>query len=332
MVARDEQGRVTLRAVRLDESLRIDGRRDEDIYTRVPSIGGFVQQEPSEGEPPTQDTNIWVFFDDTTFYFSVRNWDSEPERIVAKEMRRGNLGIARDDTITLTLDTFYDRRNGYYFETNVLGGVYEALVTDERSENEDWDTAWETRSALFDGGWSIEMAIPFKSLRYPGDGPQVGIWKFSSSATLVGLETPSASTNLELPPYGISTVMTDHAATPAFTNTLKGDAGIDIKYGLTKGLTADLTYNTDFAQVEVDEMQVNLTRFGLFFPEKRSFFLEGRDIFYFGGAGPRFSSLPSGDAPLLFFSRRIGLNEGQPIPILGGGRVTGRAGRYAVGL
>jgi len=360
MVARDEQGRVTLRAVRLDESLRIDGRLDEGIYAAVPSIGGFVQQEPSEGEPPTQNTDIWVFFDDTTFYFSVRCWDSEPERIVAKEMRRGNLGIARDDTITLTLDTFYDRRNGYYFETNVLGGVYEALVTDERSENEDWDTAWETRSAFFDGGWSIEMAIPFKSLRYPGDGPQVwginvrrkliryeeisllspipasygriGIWKFSSSATLVGLETPSSSTNLELKPYGISTVMTDHAATPSFTNTLKGDAGIDIKYGLTKGLTADFTYNTDFAQVEVDEMQVNLTRFGLFFPEKRSFFLEGRDIFYFGGAGPSFSSLPSGDAPLLFFSRRIGLNEGQPIPILGGGRVTGRAGPYAVGL
>ena len=360
MVARDEQGRVTLRAVRLEEPLRLDGRLDEGTYAAVPGVGDFVQQDPDEGEPPTQPTEIWVFFDDTTFYFSARCWDSEPERIVAKEMRRGNVGVARDDSITLTLDTFYDRRNGYYFETNTLGGLYDALVTDERAENFDWDTAWETKSARFEGGWTLEMAIPFKSLRYSQGGPQiwginvrrkliryeeisllspipasygrVGIWKFSSAATLVGLETPARSVNLELKPYGISTVATDYAATPITGNVLTGDAGLDIKYGLTKGLTADLTYNTDFAQVEVDEMQVNLTRFGLFFPEKRSFFLEGRDIFAFGGAGPRFSGLPAGDAPLLFFSRQIGLNEGRAIPILGGGRVTGRAGPYSIGL
>ena len=114
-----------------------------------------------------------MLFDDTTFYLSVRCWDTEPERIVAKEMRRGSVGIPRDDWITLALDTFYDRRNGFYFETNMLGGIYDALVTDERSENPDWDTVWETRSAQFDGGWSLEMAVPFKSLRYPHGGPQV---------------------------------------------------------------------------------------------------------------------------------------------------------------
>ena len=362
MVARDEQGRVTMRAVRLDEDepFILDGRLDEALYQRVPGIGDFVQQEPDEGAVPTQLTEIWVLFDDTTFYLSVRCWDTEPERIVAKEMRRGSVGVARDDSITLTLDTFYDRRNGFYFETNVLGGLYEALVTDERAENPDWDTVWDTRSARFDGGWSLEMAIPFKSLRYPQGGPQVwginirrkllryeelsylspvpasygrvGVWKFSSAATLVGLEAPAESTNLEVKPYGISTVSTDLAETPALRNDLTGDAGLDVKYGLTKGLIADFTYNTDFAQVEVDEAQVNLTRFSLFFPEKRPFFLEGRDIFAFGGAGPRFSGLPSGDTPLLFFSRRIGLSEGQEVPILGGGRVTGRAGPYTVGL
>ena len=362
VVARDEQGRVTLRAVRLDEDepLSIDGELNETVYARVPAIGDFVQQEPDEGARPTQDTEIWVLFDDTTFYLSVRCWDTEPERIVAKEMRRGNSGVSRDDSITLTLDTFYDRRNGFYFETNMLGGFYEALVTDERAENSDWDTVWETRSARFDGGWSLELAIPFKSLRYPQGGPQVwginvrrkllryeelsylspvpasygriGIWKFSSAATLVGLEAPVESTNLELKPYGISTVSTDLAETPAFRNDVTGDGGLDVKYGLTKGLIADLTYNTDFAQVEVDEAQVNLTRFSLFFPEKRSFFLEGRDIFAFGGAGPRSSRLPSGDTPLLFFSRRIGLSEDREVPILGGGRVTGRAGPYTIGL
>ncbi|HAK54774.1 MAG TPA: hypothetical protein DCP38_04730, partial [Acidobacteria bacterium] len=167
MVARDDEGRTTMRAVRLDEDapLQIDGRLDESIYTEVAGVGGFVQQEPDEGAPPTQPTEIWVFFDDTTFYLSVRNWDSEPERIVAREMRRGNVGVASDDSITLTLDTFYDRRNGFYFETNSLGGLYDALVTDERAENPDWDTVWETQSARFDGGWSLEMAIPFKSLR-----------------------------------------------------------------------------------------------------------------------------------------------------------------------
>ena len=361
IVARDELGRVTLRAVRLDEDepLILDGRLDEALYQRVPGIGDFVQQEPDEGARPTQDTEIWVLFDDTTFYLSVRCWDTEPERIVAKEMR-SNSRVSQDDSITLTLDTFYDRRNGFYFETNMLGGFYEALVTDERAENSDWDTVWETRSARFDGGWSLELAIPFKSLRYPQGGPQVwginvrrkllryeelsylspvpasygriGVWKFSSAATLVGLEAPVESINLELKPYGISTVSTDLAETPAFRNDLTGDGGFDVKYGLTKGLIADLTYNTDFAQVEVDEARVNLTRFSLFFPEKRSFFLEGRDIFAFGGAGSTSRRLSSGDTPLLFFSRRIGLSEDREVPILGGGRVTGRAGPYTIGL
>ena len=301
-----------------------------------------------------------MLFDERTFYLSAKCWDTEPDWIVAKEMRRGNSAVSRDDSITLTLDTFYDRRNGFYFQTSTLGAVYDALVTDERSENMDWDTVWETRSSRFEGGWSLEIAIPFKSLRYPRGGAQiwginvrrtvprneeldylslvpalygrVGIWKFSSAATLVGLETPEESLNLELKPYAISTLTTDRTATPAVSNDLSGDVGFDVKYGLTKGLIADVTYNTDFAQVEVDEQQVNLTRFSLFFPEKRPFFLEGQDIFAFGGAGPSFGSQTAGDTPIMFFSRQIGLSGGRAIPIVGGGRVTGRAGAYSVGL
>jgi hypothetical protein len=362
VVARDERGRVTVRAVRLAEPLVIDGRLDDAAYTQVPSIGDFVQQEPREGEPASEKTEIWVLFDERTFYLSARCWDSEPDRIVAKELRRGNTAVSRDDSITLTLDTFYDRRNGFYFQTNTLGAVYEALVTDERSENADWDTVWDTRSARFDGGWSVEIAIPFKSLRYPRGGAQIwglnvrrtvprneeldylslvpasygriGIWKFSSAATLVGLETPAQSVNFELKPYGISTLTTDRAATPTVLNDLAGDAGFDVKYGLTKGLIADFTYNTDFAQVEVDETQVNLTRFSLFFPEKRPFFLEGQDIFAFGGVTQSLTGGggASGDTPILFFSRQIGLTGSESVPILAGGRVTGRAGAYSVGL
>ena len=360
MVSRDGQGRATIRAVRLDAPLVVDGRLDDRVYDTVPAVSGFIQQEPVEGEPATEPTEVWVFFDDQNVYISARCWDSQPWRIVTNELRRGNVGIARGDNLTVVLDTFYDRRNGYFFQTNPMGGVYDSLVTDERTENIDWDTVWDVQSARFDEGWSVEIAIPFKSLRYKGGGEQVwginfrrivewknemsylnpalasyarvAIMKFSSAATLVGLEAPSSSTNLELKPYGISTVTTDTASTPALSTDVTGDGGFDVKYGLTRGLVADFTYNTDFAQVEVDEQQVNLTRFNLFFPEKRQFFLEGRDIFSFGGTSPRFSGLtPAGDAPIVFFSRRIGLSEGRPISIIGGGRVTGRAGPYTIG-
>ncbi len=360
VVSRDSDGRVTLRALRLVEPLLVDGRLEDPVYRRVPAVGNFIQQEPLEGQPATEQTDVWILFDDKNLYVAARCWDSQPRRIVSNELRRGHVGISRGDNFTVVLDTFYDRRNGFFFQTNPLGGVYDSLVTDERNENIDWDTVWDTQSARFDDGWSVEMAIPFKSLRYKQGGNQVwginirrivqwknemsylnpvpasygrvGIMKFSSAATLVGLEPPARSMNLELKPYGISRVMTDTAASPAVSNDVTGDAGFDLKYGLTRSLIADFTYNTDFAHVEVDEAQVNLTRFSLFFPEKRQFFLEGRDIFRFGDAGPRFSGLSAvGNAPIIFFSRRIGLSEGQAIPILGGGRLTGRAGPYTIG-
>jgi len=360
VVSRDDQGRVTIRAVRLEESLHVDGHLDESIYANVATVSDFLQQEPQEGEPSTEKTEFWVFFDDEIFYLAARVWDSDMANLVTRELRRGNSGIAQDDSITLTLDTFYDRRNGYYFQTNSLGGIYDALIADERSENVDWDTVYRTKSARFDWGWSMELAIPFKSLRYPGSGEQiwgmnvrrtmprqnelaylspppasygrVGIWKLSSAATLVGLEAPDHSINLELKPYGIANLMTDTTVSPALDNDFTRNGGFDLKYGLTRGLVADFTYQTDFAQVEVDDAQVNLTRFSLYFPEKRQFFLEGQDLFSFGGAGPRFSGTPPGDTPVLFFSRRIGLSDGTPVPIIGGGRVTGRIGPYSVGL
>jgi hypothetical protein len=234
----------------------------------------------------------------------------------------------------------------------------------------DWNPIWVIRSALFDGGWSIEMAIPFKSLRYrPGREQVWGIqmrrtvlrkneWNFiralpisvggrgatgsfrvSMYATLVGIEAPPPSRNLEVKPYGIAGSRTDLTRDPQISNEGYAAVGLDVKYGLTENLTADLTVNTDFAQVEVDEQQVNLTRFSLFFPEKREFFLESRGIFDFGvggigggGGGGGGGGRGGGSAPRLFYSRNIGLENGETVPILAGGRVTGKVGSFDVGL
>ena len=377
VVSRDGNGRVTMRAVRIDEPIVIDGRLDERAYSAVPAVSDFVQQEPVEGAPATEKTEVWLFFDRQNIYVSARMWDTHPERIMARELRRDNRGILMDDHFAVALDTFYDQRNGFYFQTNGVGGLRDGLVIEERALNFDWNTVWFVRSGRFEHGWVTEMAIPFKSLRYRPGGEQVwGVnfrrnvrWKneashltrvptsmggagparFSSEATLVGIEPPEATRNLELKPYGIASLTTDRLATSAFSNKPEGNFGGEMKYGVTKGLTLDLTYNTDFAQVEADDQQVNLTRFTLFFPEKREFFLENQGVFEFGGVRSSLSSTEVGiagsyasggfgrfriptEAPIMFFSRSIGLNGGRLIPITGGARLTGRAGKYTVGL
>ena len=359
-VARDGQGRVTIRATHLPAPLRVDGQLDEGPYSTVEPIGDFIQLEPTEGALATELTDVWIFFDDDSLYISGRCWDSAPEaRWILNEMRRDGADIYRDENFTVVLDTFYDRRNGYFFQVNPIGGLFDAQITDG-AENSDWNPVWDVRTGRFEGGWTFEMVIPFRSLRYQPGKAQVwgvnfrrfvqwknefsfvvpmpasfgfaGIYQFSLGGTLVGLEAPPGGKNLEIKPYGISGVTTDRRATPPISDALDGDLGLDVKYGVTQNLTADFTYNTDFAQVEVDEQQVNLTRFSLFFPEKREFFLEGRGIFEFGGARQGFRGVGSGDTPFLFFSRRIGLSQGRAVPILGGARLTGKVGRYTIGL
>jgi len=362
VVSRDAEGRVTVRAVRLAEALVIDGLLREPAYSQVPAISDFVQQEPHEGEPATESTELWIFFDATNLYIAVRCLDSQPDRIIANEMRRDGNNVFQNDNLQLVIDTFYDRRSGFSFQTNALGMLRDQEVSDERTFNNDWNTVWDVKGARTDEGWSVEFVIPFKSLRYRASGPQTwginmqrrvpwknersylsgvpasyggrGIYKLSSAATLVGLELPPQGHNLEIKPYGISAVTTNRQATPVVSNDLTGDTGFDVKYGLTKSLTADFTYNTDFAQVEEDEQQVNLTRFSLFFPEKRDFFLEGQGIFGFGPPAREggFSGSASTLMPVVFFSRQIGLSEDHEVPILAGARMTGRAGRNTLGL
>ena len=366
---RDEEGRVTMRAVRIDTPLTLDGKLDEEVYTRVAPVNGFIQQEPRGGQKATEDTDVWVFFDDNNLYVVGRMWDSEPDRLVANELRRDNRNIGQNDSFSVSLDTFYDRRSGYYFQTNSLGGIRDAIVADERvGNNFDWNTVWDTRAAHFEHGWTSEMVIPFKSLRYRKGRNQVwsinirrvvrwknetsflspvpaayggpGATRFNVAGTLVGVEVPSKSRNLEVKPYVIGGITTNTLASPAVNNDPNGDFGVDGKYGVTKSLTFDFTYNTDFAQVEEDEQQVNLTRFSQFFPERRDFFLEGQGLFEFasvrsrggGGGGGEGGQTAPNETPLLFFSRRIGLQGGTPTPIRAGARLTGRVGRFSVGL
>jgi hypothetical protein len=347
-------------AVRARLAPRLDGRLDDPIYAETAPITGFVQQEPFEFAPATEKTEAWIFFDDDQVYVSARCWESQPSRRVANEMRRDTSQLRQNDTFGVLFDTFHDRRNGYIFYANAIGGFADSQVTDEGPPNADWNTVWTVRTADFEGGWTIEMAIPFKSLRYGPGREQTwgvnlrrvvrwknewsylaqvpralttfrGILKVSSAGTLTGLEAPVGNRLVELKPYALSGLSTDRTVVPPVDQDLEGRVGGDFKYGLTQNVTADLTVNTDFAQVEVDEQQVNLTRFNLFFPEKRDFFLEGAGTFAFAGRASAGLAAGSGDTPYLFFSRRIGLDAGGEVPLLAGGRLTGKQGRTTVG-
>ena len=375
VVVRDDQGGVTVRAIKLVTGLRLDGLLDEPLYGCVGAITAFVQLMPDEGALASEKTEAWIAFDAEHIYVSARLWDSAPPAAwVANEMRRDTPQLRDNDSFWVAFDTFHDRRNGVAFFTNALGGLGDFAITNEGNPNSDWNPVWDVRTGRFEGGWTLEMEIPFKSLRYrpgpvqewgvqlrrtirrknelvfltplPISAGRTGIFRVSQAGTLVGLEAPAGGNNLEIKPYGIAGLTTDLAAAPPRRHAGEGAGGLDVKYGLTQNLTADLTYNTDFAQVEVDEQQVNLTRFSLFFPEKREFFLEGQGIFNFArgaadggrrntglrqeGGGNR-RSQGAGNAPTLFYSRRIGLEEGTIVPIVGGGRVTGKVGPFDVG-
>jgi hypothetical protein len=351
----------TVRAHRVAEPIRIDGKLDDAVYATTPAITGFVQQEPDEFKPATEKTEAWIFFDEDNIYVSAKNWESHPERRVANEMRRDTNQLRQNDTFAVMFDTFHDKRNGYIFYANAIGGLADSQVTDEGPPNADWNTVWDVRTGEFDGGWTIEMAIPFKSLRYQPGADQTwginlrrvvrwknewsylaqvpralttfrGLLKISSAGTLEGLQVPSGSRNLEVKPFVLGNVATDNTVSPPVSNDATGRIGGDVKYGVTQNITADITVNTDFSQVEVDEQQVNLTRFNLFFPEKRDFFLENLGVFAFAGRASAGLAAGTGDTPYLFFSRRIGLDLSRVVPLQVGARVTGKAGKFTFGV
>ncbi|MGH7680216.1 MAG: DUF5916 domain-containing protein [Gemmatimonadaceae bacterium] len=362
VITRDVTGQATVRAIKLTAPITVDGKLDEDVYRRELPFGGLLQVVPRYGQEMTERSDVWITFDDKFIYLSCRCWDSAPpDEWIANELRRDTGGLRNNDHIGVMFDTFYDRRSGFAFYTNPLGARADYSVVDEGGSNTDWNPVWTSKTGRFEGGWTVEMAIPLKSIRYrPGSNQTWGVqlrrsvrrkneWAYltpvpqilagpqalnriSAAGTLVGLDLPPAGRNIELKPYGVSRLTTDRLRTPAINDKAEGGVGGDLKYQVTPNFTFDATANTDFAQVEIDEQQVNLTRFSLFFPEKRDFFLEGRGIFDFARGGLGTGSTDVTDLPYLFYSRRIGLNRSRVIPIDAGGRLTGKAGPWAMGF
>jgi hypothetical protein len=341
---------------------KIDGRLDEEIWTRAPASGNFIQREPRFGQPSTERTEFRVLYDDKTIYFGVWLWDSDPSGIIGNEMKRDS-GLNRGDQLKIVIDTFHDHRNGFYFSTNPLAALKDAnTVENGRTINYDWNVVWENDTSVDDKGWYVELAIPLSQLRFktaigdstwglnlcriimrkneetywvpfPREWNANGFARLSNAGVLTGLSGIRARRRLEFLPYVSPRAVRDYDTASAVD--LDGDIGFDAKVGVTDDLIADLTYHTDFAQVEADQEVVNLTRFSLFFPEKRPFFTESLGIFDYGKSG----SSPGGEAAAndvgvlpLFYSRRIGLDDGQEVPLIGGGKLTGKIGPYSVGV
>jgi hypothetical protein len=334
----------------------------DTAWASATPITTFWQEQPNEGQPASERTEVRVLFTEDTLYVGVMLFDQDPSGIIVSDLRRDS-PLDDGDSFQMILDTYHDRQNGFVFGTNPAGIEYDGQVTNEGQGggglgfgqmqsggsgsgfNINWDGAWRVRTKISEQGWSAEFAIPFRTLRYPRGSNQAwglnfqrnirrkneraywapiprqfNLYRLSLAGSLVGLE-PAPQRNLRVTPYVLGNLVTS-GERPVDSNLL-GDVGADVKYGLTPSLTLDATVNTDFAQVEVDDQQVNLDRFTLFFPEKRPFFLENAGFFTVGNPGE----------VDLFFSRRIGIGEdGQQIPILGGARVSGKAGKFNVGL
>ena len=351
--------------VRVENGPQIDGRLDEEVWLQAAVIDEFVQQEPAEGEPATERTVVRLLYDAEALYLGVEAYDSEPDGVIATEMRRDSLRLLDEDNFQVILDTFHDRRSGYMFVTSPLGAKLEQQVAEEgeggwrgrnsNNVNINWDGVWDVVSRRTAGGWVSEIAIPMVTLRFPRTAEQVwGVnfmrnirrkneqvfWapiskeytltRVSLAGTMTGIGAVNRGLDLRMTPYLLAGGRQDRATGTVAGGGLDGsgfnDYGLDVKYGVASGLNLDLTLNTDFAQVEVDEQQVNLTRFPLFFPEKRDFFLENAGMFNVGAPGSGFGRVAD-----LFFTRRIGLSAGgQPTPIIGGARLTGKVNRHNV--
>ena len=346
-------------------ALHIDGLLDETAWRDARMASGFRQREPFEGEPATEITEVRVLFDDATLYVGILARDRSPDEVIARILQRDKLmevgfqglpEFTSDDALVIVLDPFHDHRNAVVFGTNPNGAEFDALITDEGREfNIDWRGVWEVGAQRTAEGWSAEFAIPFRSLRFPeaSDEPwgfnvyriirrkneevlwsswsrsNEGFTRVSRAGHIHGLtDLPRAGLNVELKPYVLGGVAGKLDSFGRLDTDVEIDIGLDAKYEVRPGLVLDATLNTDFAQVEVDDQQINLTRFSLFFPEKRDFFLENAGIFEMGQRGT-FGEPP---AFLMFFSRRIGISEDGPIPVMGGLRLTGRVGRQTVGV
>ena len=361
-----QNGAPIANATRVEEAPTIDGILDDASWTGASRLRDFVQRDPSEGEPVSERTDVRILYDDEAVYVGAWLFDRDPSGIVYGEARR-DADPQDADALLLVFDTYLDRQNGFLFATTPAGIEYDGQITREgqgggrgsggrggsrqRSGsgggfNVNWDGSWQVATTRDGEGWYAEFRIPFSTLRYGAGGAQrwgfnvarrirrngeeafwspvsrqFNVFRVSSAGVLEGFDAPARRT-ATVTPYLLGSGQRDYTVSSGPEDDVDGDFGFDLKLVSASSLTLDLTYNTDFAQVEVDEQQLNLTRFSLFFPEKRPFFLENAGTFAVGS--------PQNNE--LFFSRRIGLADGQAVPILGGGRLTGRVGGLTVGF
>ncbi|HEY5690693.1 MAG TPA: DUF5916 domain-containing protein [Cyclobacteriaceae bacterium] len=355
--------RPTASAIQLKADPVIDGEIiNDELWQQYPAFDGLKQQKPYAGQPASEKTDIRIGYTKTMLYVAVVCYDADPYKLVVSDARR-DASLDGTDSFQFIIDTYHDKQNGFIFGTNSLGIEYDGQVDNEGQGNNNnnrqqggtiggfnlnWDASWEVKAKVGDYGWSAEFAIPLKTIRFASGTDrvwglniqrnirktnEVAYWaelpvqynfdlkRLSLAGELIGLNLVSQG-NLKFIPYVLDNVTKDFNASTSKTENTP-EVGADIKYSITPSLTLDLTYNTDFAQVEVDQQQINLDRFNLFFPEKRPFFLENAGFFTVGSPGE----------VDLFFSRRIGIAEdGQVVPILGGARISGRANKTNIGL
>jgi hypothetical protein len=347
-------------AVRVVERPSIDGDLSDPVWASAPLIDRFVQQEPNEGAPATERTEIRVLYAGNSLFIAMKAFDSQPDQVIATEMRRDSNRILDEDNFQIILDTFMDSRSAYMFVVNPLGAQLDQQVFDEGGRdrrgsalavNRDWDGVWSVSARRTSDGWVAEIEIPMVTIRFPDQSPQswgvnfmrdirrkneqvfwapipreFSLTRVSLAGSLTGLQDLDRGHDLRVKPY-LTGGGRRRLQSGVSNNSTTGDIGLDVKYGVTPSLNLDLTVNTDFAQAEVDNEQVNLTRFALFFPEKRDFFLENANQFAVGTPNS------TGRIADLFFSRRIGLTAtGQPVPILGGARLTGKVGANNIAI
>ena len=353
-VAQESWEEYRVDAVKVEQRPRIDGVLDEALWQGAAVIDQFVQQEPDEGAPATERTEVRVLYDGSSLFLGVRAFHSNAEGVVATEMRRDGDRILDEDNFQVILDTFMDLKTAYMFVVTPLGAQLDQQVFDEggrdrrasvNAVNRDWDGVWSVATSQAPEQWVAEIEIPMVTLRFPDADPQswginfmrnirrkneqvfwapipkaFSLTRVSLAGSLRDLESLDRGLDLRVTPF--ATGGGRRTSVEGITNnSTEGEVGLDVKYGLTASLNLDVTINTDFAQAEVDNEQVNLTRFALFFPEKRDFFLENSGQFTVGTPNS------IGRIADLFFSRRIGLTaSGASVPILGGARLTGKVG------
>ena len=346
--------RPSIKAYRINEEITVDGYLDEPAWLLADSITQFYQAKPYVGTPATEKTTVKTIYDNKFLYVSAICYDSNPEGIIATSLEQ-DFDSQNTDLFGLSLDTFYDRESAFIFLFNVNGAIKDLYITnDGAGYNANWEGIVHRKTRIFNKGWIVEMAIPFTTLRFDMKLKQQNwginflrrirrktedvywsplqrherLLKISKAGTLTGLREIQPSRNFGIKPFGITDKTLEGGSKTS------GDIGLDVKYGVTPSMTLDLTYNTDFSQVEADEERVNLTRFPIFFPEKRDFFLENANIFTFGDINKldyRMAPNRYGREFFLFNSRNIGLENGNVIPIIGGGRLTGMIGDFEIG-